>query len=102
MWIGYILASYIVSVSLYYLSFRFLLSVEDVSEEDFKMSIILMWVPVLNLVDFFINLFMAANAIQKRNEEKRKVENKPSFHERLYAVQKVNGKYRKKKECTKP
>lgn len=88
---------YFLFVSLNYFVLRMELSFEDMSEDEFKESIFIMWFPVVNVVGLLVqtvSLIIIINNVQK---QKRTKENRASFHERLFSVQKVNGKYQKKK-----
>jgi len=77
------------------------LSFEDMNEDEFKESIFLMWFPLVNAVALLIHIISLASVINKVQKRKRIEENRPSFHERLFSVQKVNGKYQKKKQVNK-
>lgn len=93
----YCVAFHFVMVSLNYFAFRWELRVREVSETDFDMTVKEMWIPFVNMNMLYLTLKMINKTLKKEREEKRKAENIPSFHERLFRVRKEFGKYHIKK-----
>jgi len=94
----YCIASYFVILSLNYFAFRWELRVREVSKRDFEMTVRDMWVPIVHIFMLFSTLHMIHSELKEKREEKRKREDSPSFHERLFRVRSnENGKYHIKK-----
>lgn len=92
---------YLLFVSLNFFVLQMELSIEDMSEEDFRAALFLMWCPVVNIFGLLINALMLIDQIYRIQKKKRIEEKRPSFHERLFSIQKVNGKYQKRKQENK-
>lgn len=94
----YCVVCYFVTVSLNYFAFRWELRVREVNKTDFEATVTEMWVPIFNIFTLFSTISMIHDVLKEKREEKRKRENSPSFHERLFRVRSnENGTYHIKK-----
>ena len=92
-----VVSSYFLFVSLNYFILRMELSLVGMSQDDFKISLFFMWLPAINVFGLLINMAGLLIAVHNMQKQKRIKTNQPSFHERLFSIQKVNGRYEKRK-----